>query len=421
MDPNDLRRRASELLSQAETVLAEAPVDEEPPADLQARHDALVAQAEGLVTRAEGLEAMALRRAAIATRAGAAPGETPSTDARNTRNGRHAYDVTRATRALAGEIRLDGLEGEEHAELSKFRSGTKGVLVPLSAEISYRAFSAAGATTTMIRGPILNALMDRLVLVQAGAQYIVSNGLFKLPKATSGSTYWVSNTTPTAANRNIDQAPFTVHTLGGKTKIDRQTLTTANLNTQSYMWTQLTKDIGQGVQRGCFHGTGADGQPLGLFSMTGSDGITVKTPATNGEALDYADLLALVGAVESANAGDNLGWITNSSVTSKLEGTPRVTGQAVFCYNAASKSIIDRPAFATSSVSKTLTQGSSNLCSAIAFGAWFEAVVALFSAVDIFENPYSDDGGTTISGFLDCDFGLVHPAAFAVAKDVLTV
>ncbi len=421
MDPNDLRRRATELLTQAEAVLAEAPADGEPPADLQERHDALTSQAEGLITRAEGLEAMAQRRAEIAARANAGAGATPSTDGRNTRNGRHAYDVTRSTRALALGRIPDGLEGEEHQELSKFRNGTKGVLIPTSAEISYRAFSAAGGTTTMIRGPIINALVDRLVLVQAGVQYISSNGLFKLPKATSGATYWVSNATPNAANRNIDQAAFSVHTVAGKTTIDRQTLTTANVDTQSYMWGQLTKDLGVGLQKGCLHGSGSSGEPLGLFAMTGSDGITVKTPATNGEALDYAKLLALVGAVESANAGDNLGWVTNPSVTAKLEGTAKAANTAAFCYNAAVKTIIDRPAYVTSSVSKTLTQGSSNVCSGVAFGAWAEAVIALFSAIDVFENPYKDDGGNTISAFLDCDFGLIHPAAFAVAKDVLTV
>jgi HK97 family phage major capsid protein len=289
----------------------------------------------------------------------------------------------------------------------------------MDVEVSYRAFSAAGGSTTVVRGSIQEALMSRLVLAQAGVQQMVSETLFKLPLATSGSTYWVTNASPTAADRSLGQLAFTAHTIAGKTKIDRQTLTTANLDTVSYVWDQLLRDIAVGYQAGCLHGTGADGQPLGLFSHTnGTHGINVLTQGPNGALLTYANLLTMVGAVETANAGDDLKWLTNHTLTTKLESTVKESGQPNYCYNPSTKEIIGRPALATSAVRNDITKGTSTAgCSAIAFGDFSQAVMAMFSAIDVFANPYNDDGGTTLSAFLDCDFGLVRPAAFSICVD----
>lgn len=420
MDPNDLRRRAAELLSQAESVFSEVPEGEEPSEELSQRHDALVTQADGLVTRAESLEAMAQRRAEIQARANAGPTQRADTDNVNTRNGRHKYSIGRAMGAQLRGALADGLEGEVHSDLARFRGNNKGVLVPTDTEISYRAFSAAGASTTVVRGTIQQALMARLVLAQAGVQSIVSEGLFKLPLATSGSTYWVTNTSPTAADRSIGQVAFTAHTIAAKTRIDRQTLTTANVDTEAYLWTQLTRDLAAGFQAGCFHGAGA-ADPKGLFAYTGGDGINVKVMGTNGGALALADLLSMTGAVATANAPDDPSWITSPGLASKLEGTVKVAGQPVYLLDPASKTLIGRPYVSTSSVSSTITKGSGSNLSALAFGAWSTAVMAMFSAIDLYANPFTgDDGGTTLSAFLDCDFALTRPSAFSICVDAAT-
>jgi HK97 family phage major capsid protein len=424
MNPTELRNQANAALQRARDLQARAESEADFSADDQAALDAAMSEAESLYNKATEAEARAARFAELESRAkqpGPRVGEPimAHNDDKNTRNGKHRYDVSRAVNLhLRGAV-IDGLEGEVQADLCRFRADTKGVLVPLDTEVSYRAFSASGATTTVVRGPIQEALMSRLVLAQAGVQQISSPTLFKLPLATSGSTYWVSNTSPTAADRSIASVAFSAHTIAGKTKIDRQTLTTANLDTQSYIWDQLLQDIAVAFQVGCLHGTGSDGQPKGLFAYSGGDGVTVKAQGTNGAALTYADLLTMVSAVETANANDNLAWLTNPSVTGKLEGTAKADDYPVFCYRPDTKTIIDRPAYVTSSVSKALTKGSGTGLSAIAFGDFTKAVMAMFSAIDVFANPYSDDGGTTISAFLDCDFGLTRPAAFAICVDAI--
>jgi len=423
MNPTEIRERANQALANAREMQTRFESAESVSADEQAQLDNLIGEAENLFEQASQADARAARLAAVEQRAkqpGPRVGEPMLAHQDDKNRGRHRYDVSRAINLhLRGAV-IDGLEGEIHSDLCRFRGNTKGVLVPLDTEISYRAFSAAGATTTEVRGPIQQALMSKLVLAQAGVQQLVSPTLFKLPLATSGNTYWVSNTSPTAADRSIGSVAFTAHTIAGKTKIDRQTLTTANIDTQSYIWDQLLQDIAVAYQVGCLHGTNADGQPKGLFTFTGGDGVTVKALATDGAALSYANLLSMVSAVETANAGDSLSWVTNPSVTGKLEGTAKESGYPVYLYNPAVKTIIDRPVHITSSVSKALTKGSGTGLSAIAFGDFSKAVMAMFSAIDVFANPYSDDGGTTLSAFLDCDFGLTRPAAFAICVDAST-
>lgn len=417
MNANDLRRRASQLLADAENVLSSVPEGDEPPADLQERHDALAAQAEAAVARAESLEAMEQRRAAIAARAAAGPDQAAHTDARNTR-GRHAYSAARALAAHANGRAPDGLEGEVHSDLARERSvSSKGVLVPLDAEISYRAFSGAGAVGQLVRGPIRDALMAQLVLTQAGMETIFSAGVFKLPLASSGGTYWVQNVAGAEADRNIGQAAFTAHTITGSTTAGRQDLVTASEDVTSYIMRQLIADLTVGIQAGCLHGTGASGQPLGLFAAT--SGATIRPLGTNGLALTYADVLALAGAVASANAGEGA-FVTSPGVFAKLESTVKVSGQASFAADAASMTIAGRRTYTTSSVSNALTKGSGTGLSAIAFGDWSKAVLGMFSGIDILVNPYIDSGGVKVSAFADCDFQLTRPAAFAVATDVVT-
>ncbi|WP_165068284.1 phage major capsid protein [Paludisphaera rhizosphaerae] len=416
MDANELRRRAAALMRQAEELIDG--LEDAPSTEVSEQHDGLVAQAEGLAAQADEMDVRAQRRAALAARM--APTQAAHTDAANTRNGRHQYCAARAMAAQARGLNPDGLEGEVHQDLVRFRPNTRGVLIPLSTEIEYRSFSATGAVGTTVRGPILDALMAKLVLAQAGVQTIVSEGLFKLPLATSGATYWVSGTSPTAADRSIAQAAFTAHTLAGKTFIDRQSLVTANVNIQQGVWNQLLKDIAVGLQVGAFHGSNSAGQPKGLFTYTSGDGVTVLANGTDGGALSYAEVVSMFGAVATANAGDNVAAITNPTVIAKLEVTPRESGYPVYTVNSESQTIAGRPYFSTSSVSNALTKGSGTGLSAIAMGAWDQMAIGMFSAVDVFANPYSNDGGVTLSAFLDCDVQLLHPAAFAISVDVST-
>ena len=77
----------------------------------------------------------------------------------------------------------------------------------------------------------------------------------------------------------------------------------------------------------------------------------------------------------------------------------------------------------TNSVPSTLTKGtSSGVCSAILFGNWADAVLAMWGGLDIMLDPYalSTSGGKRVIALQDVDFNVRNVASFAAMKDALT-
>lgn len=424
----EMKARLAELQKEAEALQTSIESSDEAPEGAEAKLDEVIAAAEAVVEKIDQAEERSAKldnirkRSAQADRIGE-PMRVRSMPHTDPANARHRYDASRVIRAqLTGE-RLDGLEAECHAELVRERSAdTRGVLVPHDAMIRTRALdmtTGAGVVGQTIMTPLVDALRARLVLPQLGLRVISTSGKFKLPRVTTGNVYHVDGTSPTAANRAPDAVGFDLHTIAGKTKIARKMLLASDIDVQAYVWDTLVGDIAGGIQVGCLSGAGTNGEPKGLFTHTAPDGISVKALGTNGAAAKYADLLSLVASVDTANAFASQGFLLSEKGAAKLEGTPKETGHPIYCLDPATGLCAGRKYLSTSAVPDNLTKGTSaGKLSALAFGAWEYAVLALFSGVDVFVNPYADDdGGVLISAFQDYDFGLTRPSAFAVAVD----
>jgi len=427
MTIDEMKAKLAELQKEAEELQAAIEASDEAPEGAEAKLDEVISTAESLVEDIDKAEERSAKLGAIRKRAAqpdrvGEPMRVRSMPHTDPANARHRYDASRVIRAqLTGE-RLDGLEGECHAELLRERSAdTRGILVPHDVMIRTRALdttTGAGVVGQSIMTPLVDALRSRLVLPRLGLRTISTSGKFKLPRVTSGNVYHVDGASPTAANRAPDAVSFDLHTIAGKTKISRKMLLASDIDVQAYVWDVLIGDIAGGIQVGCLTGTGSDGQPKGLFAHTGSDGVTVKALGATGAAMTYADLLSMVASVDTANAFASQGFLLSEKGAAKLEGTPKVTGQPVYCLDPAAGTCAGRRYLSTSAVPDNLSKSSGTNLSAAAFGAWEYAVLALFSGVDVFVNPYADDdGGVLISAFQDYDFGLTRPQAFAICVD----
>lgn len=436
MTIDEMKARLAELQKEAEELQAKIEAydatetrseDEETLEAIEEKLDEVIEAAEELVEAIDKSEERSAKIANIRTRAAqpnrqGAPMRVRSMPHTDPANKRHRYDVSRIIRSqLTGE-RLDGIEAECHQELMRERSAdTRGILVPHDVMVRTRALdmtTGAGVVGQAIMTPLVDALRARLVLPQLGLRVISTSGKFKLPRVTTGNVYHVDGASPTASNRAPDAVAFDLHTIAGKTKIARKMLLASDIDVQAYVWDTLIGDIAGGIQVGCLTGTGADGQPKGLFSHTGSDGVTVKSLGTNGAAAKYGDLLSLVASVDTANAFASQGFLLSEKGAAKLEGTPKETGHPIYCLDPATGLCAGRKYLSTSAVPDNLSKGTGTNLSAAAFGAWEYAVLALFSGVDVFVNPYADDdGGVLISAFQDYDFGLTRPQAFAFVTD----
>jgi hypothetical protein len=158
-----------------------------------------------------------------------------------------------------------------------------------------------------------------------------------------------------------------------------------------------------------------------MFSMTnGTDGIYVKAQGTNGAGLTWADILAITGAVDTANApDDHRSWLFNPATVAYLQGVPKVTGYPTFILGDNDQ-VAGYGYGSTSLVPNNLTKGTGTGLSALAFGAWSDMLLALFTGIDLFVDPFSSQPHVNVTAAQDYDMHLAHPAAWAICTDVLT-
>lgn len=415
---------------QAVVEAADAPSD----AELSAVTEALEA-AEAMRSQIEARQANANRLAALesaVTRSGQPiPVGGPPLPTTDPANRSHPYSIAKCIRYQLGACRLDGIEGETHAELVRQRgSAPEGVLIPHTAtfspveEAARRSLdtsTAAAFTSQANRLPIIQAFRSAMVLDSLGVSTIAANQKFALPKAGKATVYYVDGGSPTASDPTPSNVMFDLRTLAAKTKALRKLLLSSDVGVIDYVMTTLVADLALGIQEGVLNGPNTGGAPKGLFRRDFvTDGVKVKAMGTNGLAIAFADLVAMTGDVAGSNAPGAAKWLMSSKLASKLETTVKVTGQPVYCYDPATNQTVGRPTVITNSVPDNLTKGSaSGICSALAFGVWQYAVLALFSGIDLYVNPYTDDGGVTISAFQDFDFNITKPEAFTTCVDIL--
>ena len=408
----------------------------------RAELDAAIAEAESLGTQVREAEAREQRIAELERlersndRQGQPP--APHTDPNNTRNGRHQYSLMRAIRGQADAILghgpgLDGLELEVHQELAQARGkAPAGLLVPWDAGIpglQRRDLSTAtgsGAVPLNTIPTMIDVLRDRLVLVGLGANLITDQTQpFALPKTTAtvtGTHVATEGTSPAKQNPTIEDIQFGYKSIEASTKLTRQFINGSSVSAEAYIVNQLTKAVAAALEGACLNGTGTNGQPTGLFKMTNADhDINVKALDTNGKKPAWTDVVALTGLVDTANAPNaRRAFLTNPTMVAYFQSAPKEAGYPVYILDG-SGTMNGYPVASTSLVPNNLTKGTStSKCSAIAFGAWEEMLIALFTGLDLFIDPFSSQPHVNVTVAQDYDMHLAHGESFAIVLDALS-
>lgn len=410
-----------ELIEQLEELIEEYEETEERLKKLRERN-----------ARVESVAYRHAERAAQTDRIGAPV--MPHTDPKNTRNGRHQYSLMRAIRGQVNAILgqgpgLDGLELEVHRELSQVRGKPgAGVLVPWDAGVpglQHRQLSTitgAGAVPMHTIPTMIDVLRARLVLVGLGANLITDQTQpFALPKTVTtvtGTHVETEGTSPAKQNPTIEDIEFTYKSIEAHTKLTRQFINGSSVSAEAYIVDQLTKAVATALENACLNGTGADGQPKGLLKMTNAaDGIGVKSLGTNGAKPAWTDVVALTGMVDTANAPNaSRGFLTNPTMVAYFQSAPKEEGHPV--YILGDSGTINGYGYAsTSLVPNNLTKGTGENLSAIAFGAWEEMLIALFTGLDLFVDPFSGQPHVNVAVAQDYDMHLAHGESFALIVD----
>lgn len=272
----------------------------------------------------------------------------------------------------------------------------------------------------------LEKLVNSTVVTQRATLLRDLSGNIAIPRGTGIPTvYWVGEgSAGTESTPAFDQVTMTPKQATAYVDYSRMLLTQASTDIEALVRNLGATAMGLEVDRAAIHGAGTAYQPLGLLDTSG---IAVLTPATNGEEPAWAHFVNLETEVNQDNAlvGD-VAYITNAKVVGKAKQTLRTAtyGDTMLMTGAVNRDLEANgyPVYVTNQVSSTLTQGSSNVCSALIFGNWKSLIVGAWGGLEIQVDPYTaaTSGNVRVVFFQSVDVGVMYPESFSVKKDVLT-
>jgi HK97 family phage major capsid protein len=355
----------------------------------------------------------------------------------------HRYSLLAAIRSACEhgtKAPRDGLEAEVSQELAR-RCGprqVRGFLVPLDIacgpeQRTLDLGQGAGGVATIVAPTAIDALRRRMVCSAAGA--LVGNfaegepGQLAMPRLSSTSAAaWVGDgSAPSESNATLDQVLFTAHTCTTYTDITRRMLKVGTRDFQDLVLIpDLTSGLAHEVDRSAINGPGNSNQPLGLLQHAGITSLVPAADSGNGGAIALADVVSLeqtVGAVDGDAAADcRMAFVASPQLRSKLRRTPRGATDVGITLWDRGNTIMDYPAFTSTSVPANITQGGGSSLSCLLYGNFRDLAINLFTAVDIVVNPFlqSVSGVVRVSAFLDVDVMPRHNGSFAKLVGAVT-
>lgn len=329
---------------------------------------------------------------------------------------------------------LNGFEAEMHQE-AKREAGLsgksiKGIGVPMmvleNARIT-RASAGQNKTTANDGGNLvqdepliyIDALRNRLVLVQLGARFIT--GLVgNLPLVNGGSftaTWGAEAGAVSTTKMSVPKKTMSPKRLAVCGAYSVELLNQSSIGIEMLLRNELLKAHANGIEIAAINS--ATNGPTGVINTSG---IGAVVGGDNGLAPAWSHLVNLETevAIDNADLGA-LAYLTNAKVRGKLKQTLKASGVAGYIWDG--DTINGYKAAVTNAVPSTLTKGTADsVCSAIIFGNWNDMVIGQWGGYDMVVDPYSlkkvGDVEVVLNSFHDV--ALANVESFAAMKDALT-
>lgn len=350
------------------------------------------------------------------------------------------YSLSRMINAqLTHDWSKAGFEREMHDEIAhRLGKQTDGFYVP---DFAFRAGPMSAAATgasgsenvvdnfipTIHRGDMfVEALRARQVMAGLGVTYL--SGLtnrIKMPKFSAGASAGFVEELGSVADQSQTDAGVTLQprTLGAYVDIGRIALKESIPSLDQVVQDDLLRSIADRIEYYAINGSGSSGQPTGLINA-GVTSVDISA-GTDVDSLTWADIVALVKAVENNNAVVNVatqGWLSSPAVKAKLASTAKVgSTDSVMLMNDPWTTLYGYPTAFTSNVLSTYDPGDGgNDASALIFGDWSQLMVGLFGAPSILVDETTGGlaGTVRIIVHQDVDIAFRHLQSFALTDEV---
>jgi HK97 family phage major capsid protein len=330
-------------------------------------------------------------------------------------NEHRGYSLARALRgSLNGK--LEGVEAEAHAELSRGRE-VRCVMVPASVLLGGEQRTAhiagndtlGGYTVGTQTAAVSDRFRPKLKTESMGATVLRDlTGFVDLPKlATSGTAYWIGEQqTTTRSNATFSKVAMGPRTISGEYEMSRRLMLQSNEAIENLLRSDLGNILAAGLDLAAIRGTGAPTCPEGVLA-SGLEKVATATLLCD----TAADLIA---ALELDNVTGTTAFLTNPTVAAIARKLKDGNAQSI----PMLKTFHDERVEITTQVPTDI--GVSANKSALIYGMWSELVIGYWSGVDILLNPYHSDvaskGGALLHAFLDADVAVRHIEAFAYSE-----
>lgn len=333
-------------------------------------------------------------------------------------------------RAILGAVarqsgqKWTGYEADVDAELGKvFPRNRGGIFIPLTMGLQRRALESQGPgkgaeLVYEAQGEFIELLRNRIAAVRLGGRVLPNlTAPISFPKQTAAvAAKWigenpaapVAKSDPTLAALLLSQK-----TLMAQTDVSHQLLVSGSLDAEALIRNDMASQHKIAIDLAVFHGLGAAGEPLGIYYVPGTNVTAV------GGATSYAKVLEAQGKVASKNADEGaLGWVTNPTIATNLQGLPRFTNSdtPIWTGTYANGFLGGYNAIATNQISKTMSGSDATGGSEIGaiFGNWNDVLIGLWGAMEVIVDPYTKAGSAlyVLTSYQGADVGIRHAESF---------
>ena len=354
------------------------------------------------------------------------------------------YSVLSAIRSLSGDVEVGGFERELSSEMQKrgkLKHEFRGGIILPDAELLREAgvtstdgeetlgrpqhgiLDGIGGSghnlveTSVLLSQFIPGLVARTVLGRAGAMHLENLvGNVAIPKGDSVEAKWIAEgESGKKVNPTFSQITATPHTISAYTDITRSLMVQTSDAAEAIVISILQGALSRGVDKAAFSGSGTDGEPTGLESISGVHAITMTADKPT-----KAELSAFWEALENANVDTaNAKWIMSPSVKGLLGKTLDIAT----IKNVAGTENVGAVSSGEYLVSRGRCEDYPVLMSGLSgakkawFGNWSDLIIATWSTgIEIIADRFSlsTSGGTRVVAISDADIMCRYPEAFAV-------
>ena len=292
-------------------------------------------------------------------------------------------------------------------------------------DITAGTTTTGGYTIQTDLGGLIPFLDPNLAVRQMGATYLTGlTGNVAFPRNDAAATaVWASseNVASTETTPTFDQVTLSPKRITAFTDVSKQNLVQTSIAMENFVRERLNFAVMKLLDYGALQGDGLSGAVTGLFSVSGTNDITI---GTDGGALDWSLIVQFETETATDNAlMDSLGYLTTPGVAGALKTLKRdVAGNGFIWEGSNTASTVNGyRAMRTTQMPSTLTKGSSSgTLHGMIFGNWAELLIGQWGGIDLLVNPYTKGKEALIEFIINAwfDVDVRHAASFCKCDEI---